>query len=203
MNIGYARVSTQEQNLDMQTSELEKYGCTKIFEEKVSAIKQRPQLEKLINMLREGDKVVVWKLDRLGRSLSDLIKIVAGFKEKGVEFVSLQDNINTDTPQGRMMFNLFATFAEYEREIISERTKAGLARARALGRMPGRKAGLSKESKKKAYAAAFMKEKRDKSDKDIWEHLEISKATFYRYMKWIEEEKKSKILVSQKDKIVI
>jgi len=191
MIIGYARVSTLEQSLDMQLSELEKYGCTKIFKEKISAVKKRPELEKLQGMLREGDKVVVWKLDRLGRSLIDLIKIVTEFKTKGVEFVSLQDNINTDTPQGRMMFNLFATFAEYEREITAERTRAGLARARELGRLPGRKPGLSKESKKKAYAVAFMKSKGDKSDSEIWKELDISKSTFYRYLKFIEEDIKS------------
>ena len=133
MKIGYARVSTLDQKLELQISGLEKYGCERIFEEKKSAAKERPELDKMVAQLRKGDVVVVWKLDRLGRSLRHLVNLVGSFKEMGVQFVSLNDNIDTTTSQGRLMFNLFATFAEFERELISERTKAGLANARAHG----------------------------------------------------------------------
>ncbi len=124
MKIGYARVSTQDQNLELQIEALKKFGCEEIFKEKKSAVKERPELEKMLMHLRAGDVVVVWKLDRLGRSLEHLIDLVTGFREKNVEFVSLNDSIDTTTIQGRLTFNIFASFAEFEREIIRERTLA-------------------------------------------------------------------------------
>ena len=127
MKIGYARVSTQDQRLELQTDALAQCGCGQIYKERKSGKnKERPELEKMISQLRSGDTVVVWKLDRLGRSLRDLIELVAEFKERGVEFVSLQDGINTATPTGRFTFNIFASLAEFERELIRERTNAGL-----------------------------------------------------------------------------
>ena len=118
MKIGYARVSTQDQKLELQLDALAHYGCEQIFKEKKSGkSKDRPELERMISQLRSGDTVVVWKLDRLGRSLKDLIELVSDFKERGVEFVSLQDGINTTTPTGKFTFNIFASLAEFEREM--------------------------------------------------------------------------------------
>nr|WP_082458797.1 recombinase family protein [Pedobacter sp. Leaf216] len=134
MKIGYARVSTADQNLDLQFNALTDYGCTTIYQEKISGKNtDRPELKNLLATLRKDDQVVVWKLDRLGRSLRDLVDLVAVFNEKGVNFVSLHDHIDTTTATGRFTFNIFASLAEFEREIIRERTKAGLVAARARG----------------------------------------------------------------------
>jgi len=184
MKIGYARVSTQDQKLELQTSELEKYGCKKIFKEKRSAVKERPELDKLLTHLRSRDVVVVWKLDRLGRSLRHLIDLVARFRESDVDVVSLSDNIDTTTAQGRLIFNIFASFAEFERELISERTKAGLKAARDKGRVGGRKPGLSDDAKTKAWAAFHLYKQEDLSISDILKQLNVSRATFYRYLDW-------------------
>jgi DNA invertase Pin-like site-specific DNA recombinase len=113
MKIGYARVSTKDQKLQMQIASLEAYGCERIFKERKSTGKDRPELDKMLSQLRGGDQVVVWKLDRLGRSLRHLVNLINNFREMGVQFVSLQDQIDTNTPQGRLMFNLFASFAEF------------------------------------------------------------------------------------------
>jgi len=183
MKVGYARVSTRDQNLDLQLEALQKSGCEEIFSEKVSAVKERPELDKMISMLRKDDIVVVWKLDRLGRSLKHLIDLVSMFREKGIEFISLNDNIDTTTIHGRLIFNIFASFAEFERELISERTKAGLEAARAKGRVGGRKPGLTRESINKAFTALYLSEK-DMPVSDILKQLEISKATYYRYLEY-------------------
>ena len=187
MKIGYARVSTQDQNLDLQIEALKKEECEEIFSEKLSAVKERPELEKMISILRKGDVVVVWKLDRLGRSLKHLIDLVAMFRDKGVEFISLNDNIDTTTIHGRLIFNIFASFAEFERELISERTKAGLAAARAKGRIGGRKKGLSKLAKGKALIAFHLSEG-DMLVSDILKQLNISKSTYYRYLEFAKNE---------------
>ncbi|WP_394342005.1 recombinase family protein [Spirosoma pollinicola] len=148
MLFGNARVSTQDQNLALQLDDLKKAGCQKIFQEKVSSAKERPQLRKLLEILREDDTVIVWKLDRLGRSLKELFTLVNDFQTQGIGFRSLNDTIDTTTAQGRLVFNLFASLAEFERNLIRERTKAGLAAARARGRTadvrpkPKRKHGL-------------------------------------------------------------
>ena len=191
MKIGYARVSTNDQKLEMQLEALEGHGCELIFKEKKSAAKERPELDKMVSQLRKDDQVVVWKLDRLGRSLRHLVNLINKFNETGVQFVSLKDNIDTTTAQGRLMFNLFASFAEFERELISERTKAGLANARSQGRKGGRKPGLSKESKQKAWNALhLLRTKPEMSVKDIQEELGISKGTYYRYIEWAENDEK-------------
>ena len=148
--------------------------------------------------LRKGDVIVVWKIDRLARSLKDLIDLITGFKEKEVGFISLNDSIDTTTPQGRLIFNLFGSFAEFEREIISERTRAGLEEARRHGRHGGRPRGLSKEAKKTAWAAYHLKDKSDLSVGDILEQLNLSKATYYRYIEWADDELKSRKRVSKK-----
>ncbi|GAA4443178.1 recombinase family protein [Pontibacter saemangeumensis] len=183
MKVGYARVSTQDQKLELQTDALTHYGCGQLFREKKSGRnKERPELEKMINQLRAGDTVVVWKLDRLGRSLRDLIDLVAEFKERGVEFVSLQDGINTATPTGRFTFNIFASLAEFEREIIRERTKAGLAAAKARGKKGGRPAGLSKPAMEKARSARILFGSGTKTVEEIAQILGIGRATCYRYL---------------------
>lgn len=182
MLIGYARVSTKDQNLQIQIKELQKAGCERIFEEKESALKHRPELDKMINHVRRGDTVVVWKLDRLGRSLNHLIQLVNNFREKGVEFKCLDDMIDTGSSHGRLIFNIFASFAEFERELIRERTIAGLNAAKEKGRFGGRKRGLSEDAKKTAYAAYHLSIKKENSVSDILQILKISKATYYRYI---------------------
>jgi DNA invertase Pin-like site-specific DNA recombinase len=184
MKIGYARVSTFDQNLDLQLDTLKQFGCDQIFEEKISgASKERPQLIKLFSILRKGDSVVVWKLDRLGRSLRDLIDLISKMKDLGVTFVSIQDSIDTSTATGRFTFNIFASLAEFEREIISERTKAGLAAARARGRKGGRPSGLSKEIISKIKAVKILYDQQDKTVQEIADDLSISRATAYRFLK--------------------
>jgi DNA invertase Pin-like site-specific DNA recombinase len=183
MKIGYARVSTFDQNLNLQLDALRNSGCEQIFEEKISAVaKERPQLTILFSKLRKGDSVVVWKLDRLGRSLKDLIDLITKMKNLGVTFVSIQDGIDTSTATGRFTFNIFASLAEFEREIISERTKAGLAAARARGRKGGRPPGFSKETMSKIKAVKVLYDKQDKTMKEIGEVLSISRATAYRFL---------------------
>jgi DNA invertase Pin-like site-specific DNA recombinase len=194
MKIGYARVSTQDQKLELQLDDLKCYGCETVYKEKVSGKnKSRPQLEKMIDQLRSGDVVVVWKLDRLGRSLRDLIDLVSSFREKGVEFVSLKDGIDTGTATGRFTFNIFASLAEFEREIIRERTMAGLEAARSRGRKGGRPAGLSKEALVTAKNAKILYDSGERTVKEIAESLEISRATCYRYIDIVREMEKSKL----------
>jgi DNA invertase Pin-like site-specific DNA recombinase len=129
MKVGYARVSRQHQNLDLQRGELETAGCERIFEEKVSSRKEsRPVLKEALDYVRAGDVLVVWRLDRLGRSLKELIELVGDLEERGVEFKSLRESLDTTTPGGKLVFNVFASLAEFGRAIIPERTMAGLRR---------------------------------------------------------------------------
>lgn len=139
--VGYARVSTADQSLDMQIDSLKKAGCHQVFTDVASAVKSvRPGLEKALAYLREGDTLVVWKIDRLGRSLAHLVQTVDQLRERGVAFRSLTDaGLDTTTRNGKLLFNLFATLAEFERDLIRERTKAGLATAAAKGRRGGRR----------------------------------------------------------------
>ncbi len=184
MKIGYARVSTKDQNLNLQMDDLKKAGCEKIFKEKITgATKERPQLQKMIEQVREGDVVYIWKLDRLGRSLKDLITLVNEIKEKGAGLKSLNDPIDTTTPQGKLTFHLFAALSEFERDIIRERTFAGLASARARGRVGGRPKGLSSKAEHTAIIAEKLYQDRELSIKNICEQLSISKMTFYNYLK--------------------
>ena len=195
MKIGYARVSTQDQSLELQIEALQKAGCEKIFKEKVSSVKERPQLAKMNNILRAGDTVIIWKLDRLGRSLKHLIDLVNFYRENEVELISVQDNIDTTTAQGRLMFNIFATIAEFERELISERTKAGLNRAKKLGRTGGRPKGLTPESKRKAYAISTMLNQKNNDGSlkysigQIQKELNIKKGQYYRLVEWLDSER--------------
>lgn len=185
MKIGYARVSTKEQELNLQTDALVKEGCEQIYEEKVSGTKRsRPELQKMLDQLRPNDIVIIWKLDRLARSLKDLVNLVNDIQEKGAGLQSLNDNIDTTTPHGKLTFHLFAALAEFERDIISERTKAGLTAARARGRKGGRPKGLSKKAEHTAIIAEQLYKERRLSVKEICEQLSISKNTFYRYLRY-------------------
>ena len=188
MIIGYTRVSTQDQNLDLQTDELTKLGCQKIYQEKVSSGKERPQLIKMIENLREGDSVMVWKLDRLARSLKELINLVETFRLKKVNFTSIKDSIDTSTVQGRLLLNIFGSLAEFERDTICERTKAGLSAAKARGRMGGKKKGLSPEAKKKAETAVMLY-KQKKSAIEIAGIIGVGRATVYRYLEEMGQER--------------
>lgn len=184
MKIGYARVSTKEQNLSLQMDALQKEGCNQIFQEKLSGSdRERPELKKMLEQLREGDLVVTWKLDRLGRSLRNLVDLVNEIQNKGAGLKSLNDSIDTTTPHGKLTFHLFASLAEFERDIIKERTKAGLESARARGRRGGRPRGLSKEAKDKAIIAESLYKQKDMAVVDICKHLGIAKSTFYKYLK--------------------
>lgn len=182
MKFGYARVSTADQNLSLQLDALQKAGCDQIFQEHISGAKaDRPELARLIELLRPGDEIVVWKLDRLGRSLQHLIDLVAQFDEKGVAFSSLNDHIDTSTPAGKLVFRIFASLAEFEREVIRERTMAGLAAARAQGRTGGKPKGLSEEAKKQARVAESL-HKEKYPIKEIARQLKLSRTTVYKYL---------------------
>lgn len=179
MIFGYARVSTQDQNLHLQIDELQKFGVEKIYQEKVTGTrKDRPELENMIKMLREGDTVVVWKLDRIGRSMRHLIELIEEFKNKKVNFVSLKENIDTSTATGKLIFNIFASLAEFERDIISERTQAGLTAARARGK----KGGRPPKKKDKVALALKMYDSKQYSINEIVEATSLSKTTLYRYI---------------------
>lgn len=184
MKIGYCRVSTDDQDLNAQVIELSNFGCSKIISDVASGIKQRVELDKLLKSgLREGDTLVVYRLDRLGRSLSDLLNIFKVLNEKQIYFVSLSENIDTSTPQGKLLFSISGAFAEYERSIISERTKLGLKYAKKRGIKLGRPKGINSDI---ALYALDLKNK-GKSAKDISNILKISKSTVYRYLKLADE----------------
>lgn len=139
MKVGYIRVSTEDQNLDLQRDAMKAAGIDKIYAEKESGAKEdRIELNKMLDFVREGDQIVIWKLDRLGRSVSHLVKIVNSLNKRNIELVSLREGIDTSTAAGRLTFNIFASIAEFERETISERTKAGIESARKRGKVIGR-----------------------------------------------------------------
>ncbi len=181
MKIGYARVSTLEQNTDMQKKALKKSGCKKVLVDQVSGtVAKRPGLEKAKELLRKGDTLVVWRLDRLGRSLRDLIEWVRYLDERGVGLESLHESINTSTPTGKLTFHLFGALAEFERNLICERTQAGLSAARARGRRGGRRKALDAE--KRSVAVNLYNEKKMTVGK-ICELMGISKPTLYSYIR--------------------
>lgn len=185
MKIGYARVSTQDQKLEMQLDALKKAGCKEIFQEKASGSKtDRPELAAMQKTLRPGDVVYVYKLDRLGRSLKHLLELTVKFEKDEVGLISLNDPINTTNAQGRLVFNIFACLAEFERELIRERTKAGLASARARGRKGGRSRGLTKAAEKTAILAENYYNEGKKGVNAIAAELKISKMTLYKYLRY-------------------
>jgi len=182
--IGYARVSSTDQNLDLQIIALEAAGCEKIFSEKASGVKERPEFNLASEYLRAGDVLVVWKLDRLGRSLKDLISIVDSLAKREINFESLQDGIDTKTSIGRCQLAIFGALAQYEREILIERTKAGLKAAKLKGKIGGRQTGLSKDAEKVSKAAKKLYEAGELSPEEICSVLKIKgKPTLYRYLK--------------------
>ena len=179
MLIGYARVSTQNQNLNLQIDALIKAGCEKLFEDKVSGTRaERPGLAKALELMRTGDTLVVWKLDRLGRSVKQLVDLVAGLQKQGVQFKSLTDAIDTGTPSGRFFFNVMASLAEMERELTIERTRAGLEIARQLGRKGGRKR-LMTDSK---ILSAKKLLSNGVPPQDVAKDLGVSVPTLYRWI---------------------
>lgn len=180
MIFGYARVSTQDQHLELQRDALKQYGVERIFEEKMTGTKrERPQLDEMLKYVRSGDTIVVWKLDRIGRSLADLLSIVNDFHARGVNFVSLKENIDTTSATGKLVFHIFASLAEFERDMLSERTKAGLESARVRGR----KGGRPSKDNSKVKLALKMYDSKDYSLPQITEATGVSKATLYRYIK--------------------
>jgi DNA invertase Pin-like site-specific DNA recombinase len=178
LKIGYVRVSTVDQNLDLQIDALKAYGCDEIFEDKLSGIAgKRPGLEKALQYVRPGDSLVVWRLDRLGRTMHHLIQIV---NEQGVSFYSVQENITMDrsSATGQLMFHLFASFAEFERNLIRECTEAGRIAARARGRFGGRPEKLGEKEQQMIQTLVSKKT----PIKDIAQILKISRTTVYRYL---------------------
>ena len=184
MKIGYARVSTQEQELALQLDALKEAGCSQIYQEKITGAKrERPELQEMIEHLREGDVIVIWKLDRLARSLRDLVDLVNYIQGKGAALLSLNDQIDTTTSHGKFTFHIFAALAEFERDIIRERTKAGLAAARARGRIGGRPAGLPKKAQHTAIIAEKLYLEGKLSTTEICGQLSISRGTLYKYLR--------------------
>ena len=180
MKFGYARVSTLEQNLGLQTDALNVAGCAETITDEVSgSLLERPGLNKLLDKLRAGDELIVWRLDRLGRSIRNLIELVNNFQAKGVIFRSLTENIETSTNNGRLIFNIFASLAEFERNLIRERTMAGLSAARARGRKGGRKT----KDISKVNAAIQLYHKKELTVDQICKVIGISRGTLYKYLK--------------------
>jgi DNA invertase Pin-like site-specific DNA recombinase len=179
MLIGYARISTQDQNLELQREALIHAGCKKVFEDKISGTRsERPGLTKTLEMLREGDTLVVWKLDRLGRSVKQLVDLVTELNQQGIQFKSLTDSIDTGTPSGRFFFHIMTSLAEMERELIVERTRAGLEVAKQLGRTGGRKPKMTSskiESAKKLLGSGIP-------PRDVAKNLGVSVPTLYRWI---------------------
>jgi DNA invertase Pin-like site-specific DNA recombinase len=183
MLIGYARVSTHDQTLALQQDALKQASCERIFTDTASGAKaDRPGLDQAVGFARSGDTLVVWKLDRLGRSLPHLIETIRQLQERGIGFKSLTEQIDTTTSGGKLIFHVFAALAEFERDVIRERTEAGLIAARARGRRGGhpRAAALS-DAKKVAMAQALYNDKKN-SIADICKTLRVSRSTLYRYV---------------------
>jgi DNA invertase Pin-like site-specific DNA recombinase len=180
MLIGYARVSTVDQNLALQRDALSEAGCTKIFTEQMSgAVRDRPALHDALEFARSGDTLIVWKLDRLARSMKQLIETIEDLRVRGIGFRSLTEVLDTTTAQGRLVFHMFGALAEFERSLIRERTQAGLAAARRLGRTGGRPPKLTDED---IEAAKALLVNPDIGVTQIAHRLGVSPATLYRYI---------------------
>lgn len=186
--LGYARVSTPDQNLQLQIDALNTAGCYRVFADKISGVKTaRPELDRLMDYLRPGDTLVVWKLDRLGRSLIHLMDTVQTLADRGIGFKSLTENIDTTTPGGKLLFHLFGALAEFERDLIRERTMAGLAAARAQGRFGGRRKSLTARQ----VSVLFSMHDSGSAIAAIAETLGTSRATVYRELALRESQKAS------------
>ena len=178
--IGYARVSTDDQHLDLQRDALQQAGCNLIYEESASGKNTaRPELEQCRKALRAGDTLVVWRLDRLGRSLPDLVQIVADLEDRGIHFESLNEKIETSSATGKLVFHVFAALAEFERGLIRERTQAGLAAARARGRAGGRKPKLDKQQVKEIKT---LLRDPDMQVSDVARRYGVSRTTLYKHV---------------------
>ncbi|MBA2710463.1 MAG: recombinase family protein [Tatlockia sp.] len=179
MLVGYARVSTVDQNLDLQLSALKEVGCEKLYQDQISGTKaNRPGLGMALEVLRKNDTLVVWKLDRLGRTVKGLIDLINQLHQKEIHFKSITDNVDTSTPAGRFFFHVMASLAQMERELMAERTKAGLAAAKAKGRIGGRKRKMTQskiESAKQLLSSGSL-------PKDVAQNLGISVPTLYRWV---------------------
>jgi DNA invertase Pin-like site-specific DNA recombinase len=179
--IGYARVSTADQNLDLQKDALHGAGCERLFTDTASGARsERPGLTQALKECRKGDTLVVWKLDRLGRSLPHLVQTVRDLVATGVGFKSLQENLDTTTSGGKLIFHIFASLAEFERDLIREQTNAGLSAARARGRKGGRPRGVDERKRKAALA---LQKDTTRSVKEICEILGVSRNTYYKYIR--------------------
>lgn len=196
MKIGYARVSTHEQTTSMQKYALKQAGCEKIFTDTASGARtDRPGLDNAFNHLRSGDILIVWKLDRLGRSLQHLIETIKSLQEKKIGFQSLQESIDTTTSGVKLIFHIFSALAEFERDVIRERTRAGLVAARARGRFGGRPALLAPKQinrLKKLYDA------RKNTVEEICKIFTISRPTFYNYINQVNNKKENKVARNKK-----
>jgi DNA invertase Pin-like site-specific DNA recombinase len=180
MLIGYSRVSTLEQNSNLQTDALRQAGCEKIFNDKITgSSNERPGLHKVHEILRTGDTLVIWRLDRLGRSLKNLLEWMTWLEKEQVALKSLQENIDTSTSSGKLIFHIFGALAEFEKNLIKERTLAGLASARARGRVGGRPQKLNKD---KMGVAIKLYNEGEMTVKKICELVGISKPTLYKYL---------------------
>jgi DNA invertase Pin-like site-specific DNA recombinase len=181
--LGYARVSTSDQDFALQLDALATAGCNRVFSEQVSgALDQRPELERVLDHLRKGDTLVVWRLDRLGRNLRHLIDLVGQLDARGVSFRSLMEGIDTSTPGGRLVFHIFGSLAQFERELIRERAKAGLDAARARGRKGGRPPKLTPE---KIEVARAMYGSKKHTLATIAKTVGVSRSTVYRALKTV------------------
>ena len=176
MKYGYMRTSKTTQELALQRDALEKYGVSEIYEEQVSGVKNRPQLEKLLNKLQKGDTLVVWKLDRLGRTAKELVNLVDAFDKRGIHFVSLTENIDTVSPTGKFLVTILCAMAAMERDVLIMRTKAGLEAAKKRGRVGGR----PKVPKDKVKEAITLYRSNEYSIAEICQKVQISRATLYR-----------------------
>lgn len=181
MLIGYSRVSTNDQSLNSQLDKLKQYGCKKIYTDIISGSKSnRSELNNMLEYVREGDTIVVYRLDRLGRNLKDLINLINIFQDKKVGFRSITENIDTTTPTGKLMFHIAGAFAEFERNIIRERTKAGLESARARGKKGGRPKKITEE---KIRISKMLYQNKELNINTIVKQLGVCKATFYKMIK--------------------
>src|SRR5437762_1180515 len=183
MLVGYARVSTNEQILDLQKDALEKIGCTKIYSDVVSGAKaERKGLQEAMEYVREGDTLVVWRLDRLGRSLKHLIETITKLNNRKIGFKSITENIDTTTSGGKLVFHIFGALAEFERDIIRERTNAGLTAARARGRLGGRPKANSLDTPKKVTLAKHLYHDTTTPIDAICKQFGVTRPTLYRYV---------------------
>ena len=183
MLVGYARVSTQDQTLDLQQDALSKIGCEKTFTDTASgATTTRQGLDEALQFLRAGDTLIVWRLDRLGRTLKQLIELINRLQSNGIGLRSLTENIDTTTSGGKLVFHIFGALAEFERDLIKERTKAGLDAARARGRRGGRPRTPALNTPKKLELARSLYQSKQHTIKEICSLLQVSPSTFYRYL---------------------